>query len=61
MDIYKIMKKSKNASIINVSSIYGVNAPDWDLYKGTAINNPAAYSVSKAGLIYMINLGIIFL
>ncbi|MBT6733840.1 MAG: SDR family oxidoreductase [Gammaproteobacteria bacterium] len=51
--IYKIMKKSKNASIINVSSIYGVNAPDWDLYKGTAINNPAAYSVSKAGLIYM--------
>jgi NAD(P)-dependent dehydrogenase (short-subunit alcohol dehydrogenase family) len=47
------MNKSKNASIINISSIYGVNAPDWNLYQDTNINNPAAYSISKAGLIYM--------
>ena len=51
--IYKRMNKSKNASIINISSIYGVNAPDWNLYQDTNINNPAAYSISKAGLIYM--------
>ena len=51
--LYKIMKKSKNASIINISSIYGVNAPDWNIYQDTNINNPAAYSVSKAGIIYM--------
>ena len=47
------MFKSKNASIINISSIYGVCAPDWDLYKDTEINNPAAYSVSKAGIVHM--------
>jgi len=51
--LYKIMKTSKSASIINISSIYGVNAPDWNLYQDTDINNPAAYSVSKAGIIYM--------
>ena len=51
--LYKIMNKTKNASIINISSIYGVNAPDWDIYKNTSINNPAAYSISKAGIIYM--------
>ena len=51
--LYKIMNRTKNASIINISSIYGVNAPDWDIYKNTSINNPAAYSVSKAGIFYM--------
>ena len=51
--LYKIMKKTKNASIINISSIYGINAPDWNIYKDTDINNPAAYSISKAGIIYM--------
>ena len=51
--IYKRMHKSKNPSIINISSIYGVVGPDWNLYSGTEINNPAAYSVSKAGIIHM--------
>ena len=47
------MKKAKDSSIINISSIYGTNAPDQKIYKNTNINNPAAYSVSKAGLTYM--------
>ena len=47
------MHKSDNASIVNISSIYGVSAPDWELYKGTNINNPGAYSVSKAGVVHM--------
>ena len=46
-------KFSKNSSIINVSSIYSFLAPDKNLYKGTKINNPAAYSVSKSGLNYL--------
>lgn len=51
--IYKLMRKTKKASIVNISSIYGVIAPDWKMYEGTDIYNPAAYSVSKAGLINM--------
>ncbi len=51
--IYKLMNKSKNPAIINISSIYGVHAPDWEIYKGTSINNPAAYSISKAGVVHM--------
>ncbi len=51
--LYKKMQKSDNASIVNISSIYGISAPDWELYKGTNINNPGAYSVSKAGVVHM--------
>ena len=45
------LKKNKRSSIINISSIYGVYGPDWDIYKGTTMHNPAAYAVAKAGLI----------
>ena len=48
-----LLKKSKNASIVNISSIYGKHAPDYDIYKNTSINNPAAYSVSKSGINYL--------
>ena len=51
--VHHLMKKSPYASIVNISSIYGVTAPDWSLYEDTDINNPAAYSVSKAGLVHM--------
>lgn len=45
-----IMKKSMGANIVNISSIYGSIAPDWSLYDGVDMSNPAAYAVSKAGL-----------
>ena len=45
------IKKSNSASIINISSIYGVYGPDWSIYKNTKMANPAAYAVAKAGLI----------
>ena len=48
-----ILKKNKNANIVNIGSIYGFLAPDKNLYKDTDINNPAAYSVSKSGIIYL--------
>jgi len=47
------LKNSGHASIINIGSIYGVNAPDYSLYKNTDINNPAAYAASKGGLIQL--------
>lgn len=38
-------------SIVNIGSIYGEFGPDWSLYEGTAMANPAAYAVSKGGLL----------
>jgi NAD(P)-dependent dehydrogenase (short-subunit alcohol dehydrogenase family) len=40
-----------SGSIINVSSLYGVVSPHHDIYEGTGVSQPAAYSVSKAGVI----------
>lgn len=45
------MARKSCGSIVNVSSIYGVLGPDWSLYEGTAMGNPAAYAASKGGLI----------
>jgi len=51
--LYKNMKKSKNATIINVSSIYGIYSPDLEIYRGTKLGNSAAYASAKAGLIQL--------
>jgi NAD(P)-dependent dehydrogenase (short-subunit alcohol dehydrogenase family) len=48
-----LLKISKNASIINIGSMHGFLAPEWSLYKDTDMSNPAAYSVSKAGIIHL--------
>lgn len=48
-----LLKQSKWGSIINLSSIYGVYGPDYRLYEGTAMGNPAAYGASKGGLIQL--------
>lgn len=45
------MLSQKNGSIINIGSIYAELGPDWRLYKGTEMANPAAYAASKGGLI----------
>jgi len=46
-----LMIKSKGPSIINIGSIYGIFGPDWRLYEGAMMANPAAYAASKGGLI----------
>jgi len=48
-----LLKKNKNGSIINISSIYGITAPDYSLYKDTDMGNPAAYAASKGGAIQL--------
>lgn len=48
-----MFRASEGASIINIASIYGELGPVWELYEDTNMSNPAAYSVSKGGLIQL--------
>ncbi len=45
------LKNAHGGNIINVASIYGQWGPDWSLYEGLDMSNPAAYAASKGGLI----------
>lgn len=47
------LRRSRGASIINVASIYGSFGPDYRLYAGTEMGNPAAYAASKGGLLQL--------
>ena len=51
--IKKLLLKSKNSSIVNISSIYGFTAPKFEIYKNTKLSNPIGYSVSKGGMIQL--------
>lgn len=48
-----VMKNSIGANIVNISSMYGIRGPTWELYEGTTMGNPAAYAASKGGLIQL--------
>lgn len=48
-----LLKDGPGGSIINIASIYGLWAPDYALYEGTPMANPAAYGASKGGLIQL--------
>jgi len=45
--------RESHGNIINIGSIYGEYAPDWSLYEGTTMSNPAAYGAAKGGLIQL--------
>ena len=47
------LKVSGHGSVINIGSIYGIVAPNWSLYEGTPMGNPAAYGASKGGLLQL--------
>lgn len=48
-----LLLKGQQPSIVNVGSIYGSLGPDWQLYDGLDMSNPAAYGVAKGGLIQL--------
>jgi NAD(P)-dependent dehydrogenase (short-subunit alcohol dehydrogenase family) len=49
--IGKQMLKQGKGSIINIASLYGVVSPNHNIYPGTGISQPVAYSVSKHGVV----------
>lgn len=40
-------------NIVNISSVYGVIAPKFDIYKDTSMTMPVEYAVIKSGLIHL--------
>tara|TARA_R110002126_G_C10488035_1_gene502899 strand:+ start:11310 stop:12080 length:771 start_codon:yes stop_codon:yes gene_type:complete len=40
-------------NIINISSIYGVIAPEFDIYENTSMTTPPEYAAIKSGLIHL--------
>jgi NAD(P)-dependent dehydrogenase (short-subunit alcohol dehydrogenase family) len=49
--IGEVMLERGSGSIVNVASMYAVVSPNHRIYEGTGVSQPAAYSVSKAGLL----------
>jgi NAD(P)-dependent dehydrogenase (short-subunit alcohol dehydrogenase family) len=47
------LRASGHGSVIFLSSTYGMVGPDFGLYEGTAMQNPAAYGASKGGLVQL--------
>lgn len=47
------LRTANGGNIVNIGSIYGEYGPDWTLYDGTAMGNPAAYAASKGGLLQL--------
>jgi NAD(P)-dependent dehydrogenase (short-subunit alcohol dehydrogenase family) len=45
------MKPKEKGSVINLASIYGILGPDFTVYEGTEMSNPAAYAAIKGGII----------
>jgi len=48
-----LLRKSESASVINVSSIYGMVGPDPGIYSGPTVPPPAAYAAAKGGLVQL--------
>jgi NAD(P)-dependent dehydrogenase (short-subunit alcohol dehydrogenase family) len=51
MMVEQLVAEGRKGSIINVSSMYGLVAPDPELYEDTDYFNPPTYAAVKAGLI----------
>ncbi len=46
-------KAQGGGNIINLSSIYGVVAPKFEIYEGTEMTTPVEYAVIKSGLVHL--------
>ena len=49
----KYFRKQGYGNIVNVSSIYGVVAPKFEVYKNTSMTMPVEYAAIKSGLIHL--------
>jgi NAD(P)-dependent dehydrogenase (short-subunit alcohol dehydrogenase family) len=49
----KYFQKQGFGNIINISSIYGVVAPKFEIYNGTSMTTPVEYAAIKSGLIHL--------
>jgi NAD(P)-dependent dehydrogenase (short-subunit alcohol dehydrogenase family) len=47
------LMESVSPSVINIGSTYASYGPDYSLYEGTSMGNPAAYAASKGGLVQL--------
>ena len=45
------MIKQRSGVIVNISSIYGVVGPNFNIYEGTTMTSPANYAFAKGGMI----------
>lgn len=50
----EFFKKQGHGNIILLSSIYGLLAPRFEIYKGTSMTMPVEYAVIKAGVISLV-------
>lgn len=48
-----LLAGSGHGSVVFVGSIYGIVGPDWRLYEGTRMANPAGYAASKGALLQL--------
>jgi NAD(P)-dependent dehydrogenase (short-subunit alcohol dehydrogenase family) len=46
-------KRQGHGNIVNMSSIYGVVAPRFDVYAGTGMTMPVEYAVIKSGILHL--------
>lgn len=46
-------KKQGHGNIVNISSIYGVVAPKFEVYENTSMTMPVEYAAIKSGLIHL--------
>ena len=46
-----LMSATGGGSVINIGSIYGVQAPDFGVYEGTDMTSPVEYAVIKGGIV----------
>lgn len=49
----KYFKQQGYGNIVNISSVYGVIAPDFEMYDETNMTTPVEYAVIKSGLIHL--------
>ena len=49
----KYFKKQNYGNIVNISSIYGIVAPKFEVYENTSMTMPVEYAAIKSGLIHL--------